>query len=410
KRTLAKLFARKTSSARRRPARPARHLSLESLGDRTLMAASLTASLNTADGVLHVEGTYGNDQIHIRHGIGALTIDRVKISVTDGANTTQAASVPWNRVTRIEVAALDGDDLVQMHDVVRATEPPIPMVVHGASGNDTLIGGLGSDTIFGESGEDSILGGGGGDFLYGDANPDAAQIVQQYGIHVEDYYYNWLGKNEKWLLHKANAGFDDALEFYITPDGGLYQWATYVDGVRIITNNLVEQFDPTHYQDIRSLESERGLYHYDFFYNWGQRNEKWLFGIGDPASDGQYFITPTGELYRWDGNTDWTVPVSGTLIAKLDPSYFSDPYELAKAGTDGADRDVIDGQAGADLIMGGDGNDTLRGGAGNDTVFGGEGSDEIHGGDNDDDLHGEGGNDLIIGENGNDLIHGEAGA
>src|SRR5262245_43681013 len=165
------LFAKKTGTIRRQPAKSS--LRMESLDDRLLMAGYLTASINMTDGILHVEGTYGNDQIHIRHGIGALTIDRVKISVTDGANTTLAASVPWNRVTRIEVAALDGDDLVQMHDVVRVTEPPVPMVIHGATGNDTLIGGLASDTILGETSEESILGGGGTNFLFSDATRTA---------------------------------------------------------------------------------------------------------------------------------------------------------------------------------------------------------------------------------------------
>ena len=175
------LAKRSAKSKRRRPT-----LTVETLGERALMAASVTASLNVADGILRVEGTYGNDRIHIRHTAGAVRIDGIQIAVTDGEATSPAASMARSQITKIVVAALDGNDVVQMHDTLRLGEAALPLVIHGASGNDTLIGGQGADTIFGESGVDSILGGAGTDRLYGDANPAAAQIVREYGLHVTD--------------------------------------------------------------------------------------------------------------------------------------------------------------------------------------------------------------------------------
>jgi hypothetical protein len=57
--------------------------------------------------------------------------------------------------------------------------------------------------------------------------------------------------------------------------------------------------------------------------NWGGRNEKWVTGAG-----GQwYFILPDGSLYRWDGSTAAT----GTFVAYLGPSYWSDPSTLYNA-------------------------------------------------------------------------------
>ena len=81
---ITKMLAKKSATyTRRRPA-----LSLDALSERTLMAASLTASLNTTDGILRVEGTYEDDIIHIRHSAGAVRIDGITIAVTEGDTTT----------------------------------------------------------------------------------------------------------------------------------------------------------------------------------------------------------------------------------------------------------------------------------------------------------------------------------
>ncbi|MEO8497135.1 MAG: S8 family serine peptidase, partial [Planctomycetota bacterium] len=56
--------------------------------------------------------------------------------------------------------------------------------------------------------------------------------------------------------------------------------------------------------------------------NWGGTNEKWLQG-----SDGWYFIRPSGEVYKWVGSGKAT----GTLVATLDASYYSDLSKLYDA-------------------------------------------------------------------------------
>src|SRR5262245_46297656 len=156
KKLIHKLFRAKKAVTKR-----PRALSFETLGDRTLMAASITASLNTADGVLRVEGTYEADVIRVRYGLLGVRVDGTTIAVTDGATTTDKTYVPRGQVTKVVVAALDGDDLVQMVEAARGAASPVPVVFHGQGGDDTLIGGAAADTLVGESGTDSLLGGDG---------------------------------------------------------------------------------------------------------------------------------------------------------------------------------------------------------------------------------------------------------
>lgn len=84
---------------------------------------------------------------------------------------------------------------------------------------------------------------------------------------------------------------------------------------------------------------------YEYYEDWGGRGEKWLQGHG-----GQwYFITPAGELYKWDGDanlSDFAIRsikkhtggeiATGELIATVGEStedipnpYFADPRKLA---------------------------------------------------------------------------------
>lgn len=58
-------------------------------------------------------------------------------------------------------------------------------------------------------------------------------------------------------------------------------------------------------------------------YNWGGRQEKWLFG-----NDGQwYFITSDGTVRVWDRSRT----ASGTVVAQLDPVFWQNPKLLADA-------------------------------------------------------------------------------
>lgn len=68
-----------------------------------------------------------------------------------------------------------------------------------------------------------------------------------------------------------------------------------------------------------------------FYENFGGLGEKWMYS----DDSGWYYITPSGELYRWNGRavTD-NAPLSGTLIGRPGTSYYDDPLLLANGFTE----------------------------------------------------------------------------
>jgi glucose/arabinose dehydrogenase len=66
--------------------------------------------------------------------------------------------------------------------------------------------------------------------------------------------------------------------------------------------------------------------------NWGGLGEKWLQAAGD--DDRWYYVTPAGELWAWDGVSGRPLgsPLSGTLGATLDSTFYDDPTSLINVG------------------------------------------------------------------------------
>jgi hypothetical protein len=154
----------------------------------------------------------------------------------------------------------------------------------------------------------------------------AYHLDQTLGLYSGgNYYYNWGGRQEKWVQGNGGAWY------FILPSGAFYRW----DGGGA-TGTLLAQLNPSYYNDPTTLTGARseaqayvlhqalGLYSAgNDYYNWGGKQEKWLQGSG-----GQwYFLLPSGAFYRWDGSPQAT----GTLLATVDPSYWSDPQDLRNA-------------------------------------------------------------------------------
>ncbi|MEQ8791571.1 MAG: MMPL family transporter [Pirellulaceae bacterium] len=75
----------------------------------------------------------------------------------------------------------------------------------------------------------------------------------------------------------------------------------------------------------RQLGDRLGLYTVGEYYkNWGGKDEKWLRGDGDLW----YFVTPDGELYRWNGNNNL-------------PSYLARRTERAFTGSNSAEGELV---------------------------------------------------------------------
>jgi hypothetical protein len=141
-----------------------------------------------------------------------------------------------------------------------------------------------------------------------------------------NYYTNWGGRNEKWIQGTGGVWY------FITPDGGFYQW----DGSGTASGSLVAQLDPNFNADptlLTNAQDETLAYHFrrtlglytsgNYYTNWGGRNEKWIQGTGGVW----YFITPDGSLYQWDGSGT----ASGSLVAQFSPAYNADPTLLTNA-------------------------------------------------------------------------------
>lgn len=152
-------------------------------------------------------------------------------------------------------------------------------------------------------------------------------------------YLNWGGRNERWL--QGTGGW-----YFITPDGRFYHWS----GVATADGELLGTLDSSYYDDLSKLhdarvattESGEGsatvdpllqlAYEIDQqrqlaftgndYRNWGGRDERWVRG-----NDGWYFITPVGDVYRWDGANSAT----GALVAQLDATYHTDLGKLYNA-------------------------------------------------------------------------------
>jgi len=249
----------------------------------------------------------------------------------------------------------------------------------GGSGDDTITGTAGANTIEGGDGNDSVLGGGGNDLLGGDAGAD----VIEGGIGNDSMYGG--GGNDVLIGGSGNDLFNG---------GAGYDTADY----SAATDNLVVNINWPNPQAVSALQGTDTLVNME--------------GIEGGSGNDLLVGNAGGNIIRGNGGND-------------------DIYGLAGA-------DVLEGGAGNDRLEGSGGDDTMTGGAGNDTVNyynaagavsvnlnlqggaqavgGGMGNDWLSGFENlygsngfGDTLVGDGGNNEMIGYGGNDTIFGAGG-
>ena len=107
------------------------------------------------DGTLRVNGTDGKDRLLL-----GVTGANVVVSLNG-----KASSFPLLSVKRVEAYGYGDNDRI-------SAELPVPTLLEGSIGNDTLIGGSGDDTLVGGRGNDRINGGTGRDVLSAGAGND----------------------------------------------------------------------------------------------------------------------------------------------------------------------------------------------------------------------------------------------
>jgi hypothetical protein len=119
-------------------------------------------------GVLTVKGTEASDKITLRLRAG----DPGTLEVDVGDNGSADFSFNRNKVTKIDVDARAGDDLMRIDDSNGAFTDTIPTTLDGGDGNDTIAGGKGSELLLGGESNDSIDGNGGNDLALLGAGDD----------------------------------------------------------------------------------------------------------------------------------------------------------------------------------------------------------------------------------------------
>ncbi|MHC9236973.1 calcium-binding protein [Pseudooceanicola sp. 502str34] len=228
---------------------------------------------------------------------------------------------------------------------------------NGSYGAETILGGIGHDSIDARAGDDVVYGGPGDDTIDGDFGNDLLHggigNDRLDGDFGDDTLEGGAGDDELW------AGGGDGGDVLRGGDGNDTLRGSWGDTVMEGGNG-----------DDRLT---------------GGRDRDW--GRGDAGND-----TLDGE-----GGDDTMDGGAGDDFVR---------------GGDG--NDLVFGRDGNDTLNGGNGTDTLSGGAGDDILVGGAGSgdlrDVILGGDGHDRLIGGYGNDELRGDAGNDTLDGDEGA
>jgi Ca2+-binding RTX toxin-like protein len=308
-------------------------------------------SQNTSGGPAIIDGGIGNDRaiLGFSDQTAAISFDG---SVSSAVNTVFRDGLAFGSVTNAEVYEITG-----------------------GSGNDSFVGGAGSDFFMGNGGNDTILGGDGSDF-----------IVAANGDDVLD----------------GGAGAFDQVAYWnssvaVTVNLAL-QGAAQNTGAGVQTLTGFEDLQGSQFDDVLA---------------------------GDAGANRLYGSLGNDQLLGADGN-DFLVAGAGDDTIDggvgIDTASFFDPVaatvNLNIVGAQNTGQGVktiigvenLDGGGAADTLIGDANANTLSGQSGNDTLIGGDGADILQGQFDNDSLDGGVGADTLRGGSGNDTLFGGAGA
>ena len=281
----------------------------------------------------------------------------------------------------------------------------------GFGGNDSLTANAGADTVYGGAGSDSILAGDGADLVYGDADRP-----QTWAYRVYDRDFGASNDQAFTIESGTLRGSGLATSFDVTnhtlaargtsgnpEDYGVIYTATFtatVAGTYTFSTtsddgSAMRMLDASGTPLVWSGQStgQTGLTYLNNDFHQGATTRQASVTL---AAGQSYTI----EVRFWEnGGAD-------SLSATVTPPGGTS-QNLATSGFIGSASAT---NSGNDSILGGAGDDTLSGELGNDTIEGGADNDVIYGGAGQDSLLGDGGNDLLYGGDGQDTINGGAGA
>jgi len=347
-------------------------------GNDTVFAREGADLVFGGDGNDRLDGSFGNDTL--RGGAGDDTLlagwdsdlfdggsglDTYQIAGTEvegfafNINLATGSDTFGNTYTSIEtVLGGLGDDTVIGTDTTAE-------LLDGGAGNDRLFGGGGNDSLSGGSGNDLLDGGTGNDLLDGGLGNDSLT-----GGDGNDALFGGAGNDT------LDGGIGDD-----TLNGGL--GADFLYGG--VGNDLLIT-DGADSNDVADLL-------------WGGAGNDTIrvggsFNGDNRSIDGGDGID-TLELLP-DNNRNLSVNMNRGEV--VDGTVGSHEFINIENITTGGGNDTIIGNTGANALTGGAGNDVIFAGVGNDTVLGGTGNDFITGGGGADNLSGGDGDDTIYGD------------
>jgi ELWxxDGT repeat protein len=367
-------------------------------------AGTFKVSTLVSQGTLLLNGTDGNDNIHVSENNNVITVN-----VNGETQTYQD-----NEIQNILVHAGAGDDAVTIDDNITK-----PATIYGEDGNDTLQGGGGDDQIDGGLGDDSMIGGDGFDVIDYSARSTGITTDAQYGNGIDaQTIFGDNGETDHFEGFESFVGGqgNDSLYFSTIAGTSLNQ-IVFVDGQggddtitldgRGLNNPIVHGGDGNDIIKVSNWNPAANLLSQTLDYNkaylsataYGDAGDDTFLGgnnandyFGGDGSDKIDYTNALDVPYVWsDGRWSPNFLVHRGINVSLD--------NVANDGETGSDNVHSD----IEEVIGGRGNDTLTAGNSAATLVGAEGDDKLTGGAGNDSLDGGDGHDTIVGDS-NDSI------
>lgn len=405
-------------------------------GDDVLFADAADIARDRASATSFVNGHDGYDQLFLGGAVGA-TVDLgdhnvESVTGSSGADRLSADGEAFEAV----IAGGGGNDTIigglgsdllsgdSGNDTMHGRDGDDDMmggagndVMNGNGGDDMMNGGLGADTMHGNDGDDAMEGGNQGDIMFGDQGDDvmdggAGDDVMDGGPGDDlliggagnDTLKFWRGDD----VLKGGAGNDVFLK---APDTAQYgnqpNWGwTIIQGGK---GNDTVRVDGAKINYVLTKINEaqwrlsRQLDPSNKIVMDLLDVERVEYGSGTASvlSTATTRDTPDSSYLRRSIN-EW--------MGDSKPSTSDKAYWEGNVANTWMGDDYISGRSSADEVYAGQGNDTVRGSGGNDKLHGGEGRDSIDGGDGNDYIWGGSGADVLRGGDDSDWIGGEGGA
>ena len=276
-----------------------------------------------------------------------------------------------------------GDQTIALGD--NSAQELTSLITYGATdANDTIIGGVGRDTIYGFAGDDVIV-------------ASQGNYSRVYGGNGDDD----ISANGDFQSLYGQAG-DDTLSSGDFKSGNLYgglgddvyvvEWTSATNNNQYVTSISDENYSWNAGSDILDLSAVAGSIDNISF---GGSYSSLIIYVYDDIGDQIGSVTINNHFNSYYDRDIETLIIGDDTLALTGADNGNELNSRLKYGA----------SANADLITVGGDDGTVLGLAGNDTITGGGDGNQLYGGDGNDDITAGGERNYLYGEAGNDTLH-----